>query len=527
MRKSHKAARQAKLIAWWMATRPYAKATQYDHGYIGLARDVLSTLEPYDYFFSSFGLDPSELTELAVLIVAYYEDFINEVGIWKAFVLHNHERFGDYLPFFPISDDYDTDYINAEDFSFLIWQWLMILFEREKMFSPVAEPILEMGKELFTLLEDRIEDMPANDAQVDFLTFEESDSFFKIRFALQWLSERNYLFGHLGLRHLNDVRINAIFEADPKGFPDKKRDLYEYDFRLGQLYASRCLLGGLTTCEWAARILRCPPAVKAKLLAIGPRLTATFVFLRQDAHSYCFQHHPSLRELQVTKASIDLDPRPGEAFLFSVIKWGDEFWSQGICIGVEEPEENADRGLGIEIPQLLMTPEEHARWLDTANFYERKFLEVIGAQLSVFPTAKAALAAQTQIYQAIAEEILGHPGEEVPGTVSDELDPDQPVAMMYVPGQGISYCPTTPVVIDYLLHPATTPYSRNEITNTLFRYVPPFGVNYILRHFPTERLGWDGLGIDAVKDAAFLSTYFLPEEAGPPRPAITFVDRSV
>jgi len=82
-------------------------------------------------------------------------------------------------------------------------------------------------------------------------------------------------------------------------------------------------------------------------------------------------------------------------------------------------------------------------------------------------------------------------------------------------------------VIDYLLHPATSPYRRNEITNSAFQYIPPFAIQYILQHYPAERLGWDGLDIDVVKDAAFLSTYFLPEESGPPRPAITLVDRSV
>jgi hypothetical protein len=526
MRKLNKTALQAKFVVCWMETRPYANASSFDLAYIALAPQVLSVLEDHDYYFSSFGLDQSDLAELAVFIVAYFEDFINEVGIWKAFVVHNRERFGDYLPFFHISDHYDTEYINAEDICFLIWQWLMVQFQGKKMFSPVADPILEMGVALFTMLEDRIEDMPASDAQDEFLTFDEDDSFFKIRIALEWLSGYNYLFGCLGFKYPLAALVKEGLAFTPHKSSDKEMEMYAYDLRLSHIFSSRCMLGGLTTCEWAARILRCPPAVKSKLLGVGPRLADTFIYVRQDAHHYFFQHHPTLKEVHVAKVSIDLDPRPGDVSFFSIIKWGDEFWSQGICFEFDTPERNPNPESEKTIPTLLLSPQQHAVWLETADFYERKFLEVIGAQWFIFPNPKAAFAAQAKVFQAIAEEVSGRSGGEVPGTGSDKLAPDLPLAMFYVPGQGISYCPTTPRVIDFLLHPATSLYHRNEITNTLFRFVHPFGVKYIMENFPAEHLGWEGMDIDAVKDAAFLSTYFLPEAAGPPLPWITFVDRS-
>lgn len=46
------------------------------------------------------------------------------------------------------------------------------------------------------------------------------------------------------------------------------------------------------------------------------------------------------------------------------------------------------------------------------------------------------------------------------------------------------------------------------------------------KNLPVEHLRWEGMDIDIVEYAAYLSTYFLPDEAVPPVPSITFVDRS-
>ncbi|HEX2901709.1 MAG TPA: hypothetical protein VHS96_18505, partial [Bacteroidia bacterium] len=209
---------------------------------------------------------------------------------------------------------------------------------------------------------------------------------------------------------------------------------------------------------------------------------------------------------------------------FNLIRMGDEFWSQGMSTSglslLDEPIEEFGKG----IPPLLMTPEEHGKWLDAVQLHERKFVEVVGGYLGIFPSSKEAVAAQAAVYQAIAEEITGKPAEKMPKLELGGLGKNQPVAMYFVPGMGITFCINTPMVIDYLQHPETSKLHRNEVTNTLFRYIHPFMVDHILHHYPIARLGWEGMDIDLVKEAKFLSTYFFPEEAGPPKPSITLID---
>jgi hypothetical protein len=220
---------------------------------------------------------------------------------------------------------------------------------------------------------------------------------------------------------------------------------------------------------------------------------------------------------------VEVHAEPGDVWFFSLIRWGDEFWSQGMSTEGLSLEDNTEvEGKGI--PQLLMTPEEHQKWLDLPRLHERKFLEFLGDHMCIFPTPKEAYAAQAKVYQATSEEILGKPAKELPLIPQEGFDSNKPLALYFVPGQGIAYCPYTPIIIDFLQHPETSTHTANAITNTLFRQVTPFGVDYILSHYPTDSLEWKGFAIDVVKNAKFLTTYFQPEEAGPPLPWISFVN---
>lgn len=526
MAQSHKTNLQAQFVERWMATRHYDVATNYDVKYLVVANQVLDVLLSYDLYFSQFQLKRSDLVPLAVTITAYFEDFINETGYFRAFVTHNHERFGDYLPFYAITEDYDPDYINPEDLSFLTWHWLMQHFRGRKMFSPTAGPLIGIGADLCMLLEEMIEEMPALEDHERFLTVGDEESLFRIRRIMEWISQGHYLFGALGFEpEVLEACEELRSELDDRELANV--ELLEYDLRIGQLFSLRCCLGGLTTCEWTARILRCSDALRDSLNAIRPKLGGYFVYMGKDDRHYFFQHHPTARRIHVVIASVDVETPPGEVWFMSVILWKGEFWVQGASSSGFKLRDVPQSSLAGGIPELLMTAEEREQWLDAARLQERKFLEVIGDHLQIFATPKEAYAAQERIFQAINEEFSGHPSGKLPPLDFDGFEPEQPLAMFFIPGMGVVFCPYTPVVVDYLRSPSTSNFDQAQVTNTLFKFVHPFAVDYILTHYPTDALGWPGMRIDVPKDAKFLSTYFLPEQAGPPVPLISFTNPKV
>lgn len=524
MAKSQSSSLQMQFVESWMATRPYEQASTYDTEYIIVGHAVLDMLMDQGDFFSSFGLGKPELVHLSTTLVSYFEDFINETGFFRAFVEHNHEVTGRYLPFYVISSDYDPDYLNPEDLSFLVWHWLMKTFGGKKMFAPTANVLLRIGKELVEIFEEFIEDMPANEAYDALLEVSDDDSIFKIRHVMDWVASKHYFFGKLGFEPLIVATVRRELGSLTREDALRNGRFIAADTHIGCLYSTRSRLGGLTPCEWTARILRCSDTVKSRLNAIRPRYGGYFVYMGQDQRNYFFHHHPTGRKVDVSIASMDIDAQPGDPLFLNIIRWGDEIWAQG----------NSRTGFRLSdikvspvktIPELLLTPEERERWLEAPRFHERKFLEVFGTHVVIFPTATEAFAATDKVYRAITDEVSGKSAASLPPARFDGFEPDQPLALTFIPGQGIIYCPYTPVIVGHLQSPGSSGLDSTQVTNTLFKFVHPFVVAYILQHYPTVSLGWPGMSIDPVRDAQFLSTYFLPEESGSRVPLISFVDR--
>jgi Protein of unknown function (DUF3843) len=108
-------------ISDWLKMKPYETSNSaYDRHYLGLCSDVLKCLNEDKDFFNEFDINLDNRKELACMLVSYYEDYINDIGIWRAYTSYNEELFGYPLPFYKL-DEYQTDYVNVEDIAFMIW----------------------------------------------------------------------------------------------------------------------------------------------------------------------------------------------------------------------------------------------------------------------------------------------------------------------------------------------------------------------------------------------------------------------
>ena len=56
---------------------------------------------------------------MSIIAASYFEDFVNDIGLWSALVRKHEELFGWALPFYDLSD-YDKDYLNPQDFEFFL-----------------------------------------------------------------------------------------------------------------------------------------------------------------------------------------------------------------------------------------------------------------------------------------------------------------------------------------------------------------------------------------------------------------------
>jgi hypothetical protein len=497
-----------------MATRPYKACTDNDLEYIEISKQVKWRLEYSNGLLLTLGLREQEYIDLSVMITAYFEDFINEAGLWAAFINYNEETYGYKLPFYDLRD-YEDDYINREDIAFIIWHWVMIWSRCKKLQAPASELLMELSTEIYLYLEDQIEHSSATEFYDTFLLIQDEADFFEIRVKAEWLAYSSYLFGKMGfaqpLQDLMDSEAKTLKKMD-----STESKLMAYDLKLDGLFSIRCKLGGLRVMEWAARVLRGSQRMREQLADLQPKKMYALKYLGKNDTHYHLEHRLTGRRLDMVRASLPSIPKVRETYATSLIQYGKAIWAQGATLMLPPEMDPRDMDNGLSLPEMLMTPAERTKWYGIADEFERGFQKTFGKNLEVFPSIAAAEAG----YKAMFENTTY--GAANPKTPSPQLAKqfdEGPLAMYVVPGCGISYCGYTAVVINYLQGPPATGRDRGTWANILFTKLHPVCVAYVFEHYPvTSHIGWDGLDIDLRKYWRWLSGSFNPEAGGKDRP---------
>jgi len=80
----------------WLSDKPngYEQGTEYDNYYLKVCNEILEILMESILFERYQEFTREHYRNLAVVLVSYFEDFTNEIGIWKVFAEKNQSLFG-------------------------------------------------------------------------------------------------------------------------------------------------------------------------------------------------------------------------------------------------------------------------------------------------------------------------------------------------------------------------------------------------------------------------------------------------
>lgn len=200
----------------------------------------------------------SDLTEedkhhLALNLTMYQEDVISETGIWRAFTDLMFARYGKYVPFYPVDEDYLRDEPNFQDVAFIIWYTLIRhRGDHRQITNPETPALMKLAASLYDVLLEWFDKLPVNDDLC--LFFEQApfaDDFDEQRDVLLWLVADCYLTYDMNYNDWVDDEI------------DEHLELFHGIYDSAECVAMRALLyeykvGPLALCpkEWLAAILR-------------------------------------------------------------------------------------------------------------------------------------------------------------------------------------------------------------------------------------------------------------------------------
>lgn len=144
----------------------------------------------------SESLSSSELHDIVVKIVLYFEDIICDGGLWRTFVGKHQELYGKPLPYYDIEGEYFADEPHVEDIRLLIWD---VLSEQNlnEVVHPEEDIIMDLADAFYEVLEEEFENAPINEDMKCY--YEEASfmgDFIKMRSVLQWLYNYCYITRH-------------------------------------------------------------------------------------------------------------------------------------------------------------------------------------------------------------------------------------------------------------------------------------------------------------------------------------------
>ena len=532
----------------WLEFKPYTNFSfQYDKFYLNTANQVLKILQEYDGWFLGFGFEVEDLKLLACTLVSYFEDFVNEIGIWEYFVHHNQQVLGYELPFYDLTG-YDIEDINPQDISYLIWHTLMKNMVGQ-ILAPDTPLILEIGHETYGLFDSLAEDAPLTDFYDEFLTIPDDIDFFELKSRLQWMTKYAYIPGSIEI-------MGALQEQTIDFINDKKRKDYDLDTIAKLVYAieddymyiKHTSFSALPVRAWFAGIISGSAKVKTALRNIHQRVTGEFEYLGEAEQYWHFRHLQSDRDFQVVKESIDIgNTQVGEGCFFVLVPWLGEWWLSGAFAALG-PASNLS-SLKAEAPNIKPIPfyaqpePIQQRLVEDTKKMGKYFVEYFGKPIALFGNMqeydkaykdflnfyndqvvtdkKAAAKAQEKYDQQFAKK-----EEDASEGWPDDWNYEDPMAVGFIPDVGIEVSSEIPQLVRMLNEPSLSKREAQDLFFSMIHHIHPVFVRYLLDQHPTHNFYFpiEISGVNALKEQEFLLRFFNPSAYTEPIPNLLYMN---
>lgn len=325
--------------AEWVSRHPYMQSDETDRYYAGLASQIgemLCSKEIPD------DIPAPAAREAGMLVAGWFEDIISETGIWQAFTTECKQRYGEFLPFYPIGSDYLQGEVNEEDIRFLLWHGLQTISQDGTVYNPENPGIAYAASRIYELLEKEYETAPANERLHDFLYGDSrgQDDFYLYRAKLEWF----HLHSYFNPQNIAWLAANCENMAE-EGEWDWECDpgMVLYDIKIWQMFRGRLGLLGFTSPEWLARAGRGKPGTEAwQEVRMHPG--HFFLYLRQDAGAVYLKDLTGTdgEVLEVRKASLGDDAKTGQwvagrdVVSCRLVAYGGRWWQNGLMAVLPE-----------------------------------------------------------------------------------------------------------------------------------------------------------------------------------------------
>ena len=520
----------------WLQFKPYTLMTRYDNYYLGKATHVYKILRLHKSWFDSYGFTSKDLGTLACILTSHFEDFINEIGIWQFFQQTNKKLYGHPLPLYDLSD-YDEDYLNPADFSYLIWHFMCKTTNR--VFAPDAPAILQIGTAIYEFFEPLIEDALATDVYDKLLQLDEATHFYEVKERLKWFALGTYTMGNEFAKHMVEAINDFMLKEDGMNRV-MSVDMYSYTIQDDYLYARHSSFSALSCLEWFVGIANCSEDLKQNILGLKQRIMSPLYFEGEEANYWLFRQLQTNEVLKIRKESVTLKKEvqvEGYMQMMNLVKWKGDWWMSGTTIGygqISEKEKDKMRKDIANTPFYANSEENQQKLRSATDDMEKYFVEYFGSNVVLFETQKelqAAMQTQNEYYNKnrVIDKEAGKKAQENYDKKYKGKDIWGQLNFDYAKGLGLIFLPKVGNIIDpdmvNLINIMKTPSIDKQGEAFLFNNLVgegthPYVSNYLLENYPTHNFKFPiaASRVDVMREKDFLMRFLNPQEFKTPIP---------
>ena len=533
----------------WLAMKPYKHPIpNYDSFYVMQCQEVHRQLQVEGDWFRGYGLNREQLKELTCQLVSYFEDFINEIGIWKAFIDTNKQLYGYYLPFYDLSE-YDKTYINVEDIAFLIWHYLTKYSPEEYIVNPDHDRLMGLSEILLEHFETVIDDSPAIEIYNKLFTINDKDDYFDFKSKMQWFTTESYLLGvELGKKY-DEMKQGVAKEVQNSKDSSKVFNIVLYSMMERYLYQKRSSFSALNGPEWFALIAKCSRKRREEIVDMTYWIDGKFYLKERQQTYFVFEHVLTKVEY---KARIDsfqnnkaMQTSETIAFNMHLIRWNDEYLLSGMMNSEEMTPHSLKqyRTKPLETPWIL--PEKSLQMMkeNTQIMYDN-FIEFFDSPLIYFDTAAQLSKAQnaymdfhsqkikpdnTETFEERSKKFSDSVGKEDSTSLEKtwkDRNAKRSISLFFIEEVGFHTSEGIKETINALKAATLTPQESVDLFVSFANGYAPRLCDYLLQHYDHKNLRFPTSEntVDVIKYLPFFYRMNSPEEFDRPYPLMTLVD---
>ena len=187
----------------WLSIHPYKSEQPTDKAYVDIANQLYDAciIDELPQYYKK---------RLAVYVAAYMEDVKSNLALWGGFTSACMHEYGKLMPFYDISEAYDTFSINMEDVKFIIWNtWQKAEYKHEHI-HPQNELIGRQAEVFFGIISEAYDGAECNEYLSCY--FDEYKSEEDARGKLQWLFAHTYLTEPSLHAYIDNIKPEDIYE---------------------------------------------------------------------------------------------------------------------------------------------------------------------------------------------------------------------------------------------------------------------------------------------------------------------------